>query len=87
LTKCKVCGKELTHMEGTLYFRHRECNEKAYNEYPILLDRNEALTGMLRRLEWCNTEPEFGRCHICGNYNWEGHRESCELAKLPEVEK
>ena len=41
-----------------------------------------ALADMLKRLEWCNDGAEFGKCHVCGVFDVEGHKPDCELAAL-----
>jgi len=50
-----------------------------------LLERNEALAGMLKRLEWNgdNYLPD-SRCRICGGNELNGHAPDCMLAKLLE---
>ena len=54
-------------------------------ENKTLLERNEALAGMLKRLEWNgdNYLPD-SRCRICGGNELNGHAPDCMLAKLLE---
>jgi GTPase involved in cell partitioning and DNA repair len=63
--KCKVCGKDLTHMEGMYYFTHNHCERKAYNEYESLQDELARYKQEAEKIPQMCNRNRLDACQVC----------------------